>query len=289
MDSPAKAVEAVIERVTAPGGCWGTDIHIERGAFDPAKLPTEQELDRMFDVSLLAWPYISVLREGSVPDVKAYTRTRNVIGHPREGFVDGTAVRKLMAQGGTVKLNRMSDWCRPVRALKDVVEAKLPVAVSTYGFLTPAGNQGMLPHRDASHVLVLQLSHRKNWELFAHPGEVRGTAGLDVDPHDGPTHRFTLDAGDLLYLPHGWPHLARTPDESSLHLTLTLTEPTAEDLLQGVLDLTARAHAGLYRHYHELDVPERAGRVADLLARAGEIEEGALCEAALSSMRKMHG
>jgi hypothetical protein len=287
--SPLEALESVINSITKGDQIWGKNIHIEKAAFDPTGLPTEAEIDQMLDVSLLAWPYVSVLREGNVPDVKSYTRSRNVIGHLRDGFVDGPCVRRLMSQGGTLKLNRMSDWSRAVRSLKELVEERLPVAVSTYGFLTPAESQGMLPHRDASHVLVLQLCGQKYWRLFAHPGQVRGTSGLDVDADKGPSHEFTLNAGDILYLPHGWPHLAKTPSRSSLHLTLTLTEPTAEDLLQGILRLTAEKNAGFYRHYHELDVPGRAAEIASKLARAEEFDDVALRDAALSSMRKSHG
>ncbi|CDI80613.1 hypothetical protein, conserved [Eimeria acervulina] len=42
----------------------------------------------------------------------------------------------------------------------------------------------------------------------------------------GPSTTFTLNAGDILYIPRGMAHSATTGDEPSLHLTITI--PTAE-------------------------------------------------------------
>lgn len=48
--------------------------------------------------------------------------------------------------------------------------------------------------------------------------------GLDVDAQEA-TESFTLGPGDVLYLPHGWPHAARAFGGPSMHLTFTLAEP----------------------------------------------------------------
>ncbi|QIZ00876.2 cupin domain-containing protein [Streptomyces sp. S1D4-11] len=204
---------------------WNKEFRILRGAVDPAGHLSSAVIEQKLDASLLRWPYFSVLRQGAVPPESAYTRTRDVIGHQRPGFPDAAAIHRLMAVSGTLKLNQLADWHRPTRTVVEQLQAAAPVAVASYVFWTPPESRGMLPHRDAAHVLALQLEGRKEWQLYASSGQVRAGAGLDVDTAR-PTHTFALEPGDVLYLPHGWPHDAVARDGDSLHLTFTLTEPT---------------------------------------------------------------
>ena len=79
-------------------------------------------------------------------------------------------------------------------------------------------------HYDDHCVLVLQLSGRKRWhvrsaaaagvvlpQLYAPRRPPRPSArAAGEGPHtdDGDTVHYTLDAGDVLYIPRGWPHQA---------------------------------------------------------------------------------
>jgi Cupin superfamily protein len=51
-----------------------------------------------------------------------------------------------------------------------------------------------------------------------------------------PIEDFTLEAGDTLYLPRGWPHEATTSDDESLHLTVGMHPQTRLDALRMALD-----------------------------------------------------
>ena len=48
-------------------------------------------------------------------------------------------------------------------------------------------------------------------------------------------HDITLQAGDTLYLPRGWPHEATAADADSLHVTVGLHPPTRIDALRAAL------------------------------------------------------
>ncbi|WP_225098572.1 cupin domain-containing protein [Streptomyces sp. CoH27] len=50
------------------------------------------------------------------------------------------------------------------------------------------------------------------------------SAGLEPAPL-GKQFTFILASGDVLYLPHGWPHRARTASDRSAHLSFTLSRP----------------------------------------------------------------
>jgi hypothetical protein len=272
------------------GEVWGRQYAIVRSAGDPSGLLSAAELDRMLETSLLRWPYFSVLRSGAAPHVGTYTVTRNVIGHGRDGFIDAAAVRGYLRAGGTLKLNRMSDWHRPSRDIRRALESALPVAVSCYAFWTPPERSGMLPHRDASHVLVIQVEGRKKWRLYASDEQIRSTPGLDVES-SVPTHEFVLEPGDLLYLPHGWPHDAQTVgDVSSLHLTFTMAEATPEALMEGLQAVFTAADSELTRQFHKFDLADRADRVqAELVRLAASLSDEEWLGEALSVLRKQAG
>ncbi|WP_328891879.1 JmjC domain-containing protein [Streptomyces sp. NBC_00316] len=268
---------------------WNKEFKIFRGAVDPEDYLSSSFIEDKLEASLLRWPYFSVLRHGAVPPESAYTITRDVIGHKRPGFADAAAIRRLMAAGGTLKLNQLSDWHRPTRELVEQFEAAAPVAVASYVFWTPPESRGMLPHRDASHVVAVQLEGRKEWQLYADDGQVRSSAGLDVDA-DRPSHTFVLEPGDVLYLPHGWPHDAIARDGDSLHLTFTLAEPTPDDLLEALGKYVLDNDWELAHRFHATTLEERTDNVREaLLAVADAIDDDTWAQAALRPQREVTG
>ena len=277
------------QRITSDD-VWGRELVVVKAACDPRLLLSSAELQRLLDVSLLRWPYFSLLRDGAVPEVDKYTVSRNVIGHPRSGFVDGPAVRAYLAAGASLKLNRLSDWHRPARDIRRALESALPVAVSCYAFWTPPERRGMLPHRDGSHVLAIQLEGRKQWRVYGSPEHVASDAGL-APGISGPTHEFVLEPGDLLYLPHGWPHEATAiGEQNSLHLTFTLAEPTPEDLLEGLQSAFNTLGGDLHRKFHPLELGARARHTQESLAGlATSLSDDEWVTNALVAMRKQVG
>lgn len=264
---------------------WGRSHAVWKNAVDPAALLTSGDIDRRLDASLLRWPYFTIVRNGEEPPSHAYTKTRDVIGQMRAGFPDAAKIRKMMfAEGASLKLNQLSDWHRPTRRISELLERILPVVVATYAFWTPAERVGMLPHRDAAHVIALQLEGCKEWHLYAKPEQVASTAGLHAV--DGPpTHSFVLEPGDMLYLPHGWPHEAVAREGSSLHLTFTMTEPTPEDLVNALLEhVRTESHELFFRHHaRALETKSEEVRMA-LLAATKSFESEAWLRSALSAM-----
>jgi ribosomal protein L16 Arg81 hydroxylase len=288
----ASELMPVLERegITSPR-TWGQNMVVASSVFDPSDMLCSADLEQALDGSLLRWPYFSLVRHGATPEIKHYTLSRNVIGHQRDGFIDPVEVRRLMGTGATLKLNRLADWHRPTREMHHELEAALPVAVSCYVFWTPPESRGMLPHRDGSHVLALQIEGRKKWNLYAgNDLDVRSSAGLDVDVSQ-PSHEFVLEPGDLLYLPHGWAHDAvAIGDTRSLHLTFTLAEPSPENLIDGFREAFVDQAKPLRERYHALDLPERSERIQDsLLHLAKDLSDQEWVDHALRLMRKEAG
>ncbi|MCT9011744.1 cupin domain-containing protein [Streptomyces sp. NPDC054766] len=268
---------------------WGVSYRVEKQAVDPSGLLTSDDIRRLLDASLLKWPYFTLLKHGEVPTVSSYTAKRDVIGHKAAGFADPRAIGRHMADGASLKLNQVGDWHRPTRDIARRLEEIRPVAAGSYVFWTPEESRGMLPHRDAAHVLVLQLEGRKEWHLYADPGQIGASAGLDVDAAR-PSHVFTLDAGDVLYLPHGWPHDAVARDGDSLHLTFTLTEPTPEDLVDAFLRRFLDDEHNLVHHFHTRPLPARTSEVRSALTGQARTLDGTRwADTALQTMREAIG
>jgi hypothetical protein len=273
------------ERITSPD-VWGRRLVICRATCKPHLLLSSAELERMLDVSLLRWPYVSLLRDGAVPEVAKYTKSRNVIGHERTGFIDGDAVRTYLRAGASLKFNRMSDWHKPSRDIRRALQEILPVAVSCYAFWTPPEGRGMLPHRDGSHVIAIQLEGCKEWRIYGGPDQAKSAPGLEAVA-SAPTHEFILEPGDLLYLPHGWVHEARAiGDKKSLHLTLTLAGPSPE----GLQAAFAATGGTLHSQFHKLDLADRADRTQiELIELARSLSDDGWVTNALATMRNEAG
>lgn len=115
-------------------------------------------------------------------------------------------------------------------------------------YLTPTNSQGLVRHSDDHCVFVCQLIGVKRWTIFPRSDRQlpRLYEPLDI-PHDlqaeiqitDVCQQFLLKEGDVLYIPRGFPHEARTlnddteefnnPIEFSLHLTLAIEiEPPFE-------------------------------------------------------------
>jgi ribosomal protein L16 Arg81 hydroxylase len=203
---------------------------VRRKALHPADCISSDDISQAIRECRLHFPYLQMVRHSTPVPAEKLTFSARTSGGERFGFVDADKVAKALAEGRTMKLNQVEHWHRPTAAQAAILADRFPVEVKTFVFLTPAEETGLLPHRDASHVLVLHLEGHKEWTLWNPGPQTRSSHGLDVDL-ENPLARLVLEPGDVMYLPHGYPHSARAVDGPSLHLTFTLSLPTPEALV----------------------------------------------------------
>ncbi|WP_242909921.1 JmjC domain-containing protein [Actinomadura terrae] len=150
----------------------------------------------------------------------------------RADRVPGRHVLAAYRSGTTLLLTRLATRSAPVAALCRGIELDLlehgllpsaPVTANAY--LTPPRAQGFDRHHDDHSVLVVQLHGAKRWQVFE-PG-----ASEEAEP----VVSTTLEAGDVLSIPRGFPHVAHTTDEASLHLTLGVHTVSRADALADML------------------------------------------------------
>ena len=105
-------------------------------------------------------------------------------------------------------------------------------------YLTPPHGKGFTPHWDNHDVFILQVVGSKNWQIEKErrilPAKDE-TMGLEGRELRGELFSFTLNQGDLIYIPRGFVHAAECGAEPSLHITLGLTAIFFEDLLYATI------------------------------------------------------
>ncbi len=181
-------------------------------------------------------PAFRLVKDGAPLPASAYTE--EIPWQP--GRFDGLArvdrVAAEYAAGATIVLQALHLHWHPAALYCRGLEQRLGFPVQANAYATPGAARGFAVHHDTHDVFVLQVSGSKRWRVYAPVLELplghqrwSGEAGEPIE-------ELTLEPGDTLYLPRGWPHEAVAQDEDSVHLTIGLHPPTRLDALRAALD-----------------------------------------------------
>lgn len=107
-------------------------------------------------------------------------------------------------------------------------------------YFTPPNSQGFQAHVDDHDVFVLQLEGRKEWIIHSSNHATDSNSEKESFPID-----LTLQRGQALYIPSGYPHSARSLDEPSIHLTIGLYPFKVNELIGRAIDRFAQDHPEL--------------------------------------------
>jgi 50S ribosomal protein L16 3-hydroxylase len=144
--------------------------------------------------------------------------------------------RRLHAEGHTITVRHAEksdpELARLAREFHDDFLA--PVNIHLYH--TPAGEHGFGWHYDVEDVFILQSQGVKTYSLrknTVNPWPIQETMPRDLqfEREGSPVFTCRLAAGDWLYIPAGWWHIAKS-EEASTSLAVGMMSPTALDLLK---------------------------------------------------------
>ena len=109
-------------------------------------------------------------------------------------------------------------------------------------YYTPARSRTFPWHWDPHDVLCLQVYGRKTWTVYhplverpLHSQQPRMWPGFD-QAGARVEGTYTLEPGDLFYLPGGFPHHAKTTEDESLHLSVGLHHVAWHDLVRDLFE-----------------------------------------------------
>ncbi|MGH2918105.1 MAG: cupin domain-containing protein [Solirubrobacteraceae bacterium] len=207
------------------------------GRFDAVL--ADADVERLICESAIRTPAFRLVRDGAQLPLGTYTK--DIPWRP--GGFSGTAlvdrVADEHARGATIVLQALHLHWHPAAVYCRGLEVELGWPVQANAYCTPAASQGFGVHHDTHDVFVLQVSGRKRWRIyepvFELPLKNQRWSPARAEQLGEPLYDITLQAGDTLYLPRGWPHEAAAADSDSLHITVGLHPPSRIEALRAAL------------------------------------------------------
>ncbi|MER6942470.1 cupin domain-containing protein [Nonomuraea sp. NPDC000554] len=238
IDDPDEAIKA-----------WPQEPRLYRR--DPASfrhLLTLEEVEQLVDAECLALRNVVLLKDSVISDPCRYG-DEDLPGMPQRG-----AIRAHLNDGGTISLRGLERLKPAIAKLHAGLTDETGYRVHANAYLTPAGAQGIKYHFDPYLTLIVQLHGRKAWPVHepfvVNPVREYGSfhlTGFTPEQrhfleHTPPERIYTLEPGDVFWLPRGWLHSPYTVgDQPSLHITIAFKERTphwaAQQLITEVLAL----------------------------------------------------
>jgi hypothetical protein len=186
----------------------------------------------------LAHPRLRLARDGRPIPVESYTeQTTSRRGVTVPKLKSGEFSKHLRA-GATLVLDSVEELYDPVGELAASLEHTLREHVQVNAYGSWGTTHGFDVHWDDHDVFVLQVSGRKRWGVYglSRPAPLYRDAEPNTERPPAPVSEFVLEAGDVLYLPRGWWHVASAMAEPSLHLTFGINPATGIDLVTWLAD-----------------------------------------------------
>ncbi|MEQ3696290.1 MAG: cupin domain-containing protein [Pseudomonadales bacterium] len=153
----------------------------------------------------------------------------------QNGEIDRGAVVRHFQQGATLILTQLQLADPKLAELCRALEYEFSAHVQTNIYFTPPGYQGFRTHFDDHDVFVIQVSGQKDWTLYERPvnNPYRGERfQSSKHPAGEVADKFTLTAGECLYVPRGLMHDAvASGSEPSLHITVGVIVKSWADLM----------------------------------------------------------
>lgn len=215
-----------------------TYCHVPGQAEKFRALFTWDALNRILERPRLEHTRCRLVRDAGLIDP---TRLRTATLNRRGDRVERLKPETLMAHlrdGATLIVDSVHELCPPLSELVISLGRVLHEPVEINAYVSCGRAPGYGPHFDNHDVFVIQIAGRKRWRIYP------TTAGPDPESngHDhvrgdtAPVFDQTIQAGDLLYIPHGTTHEVTGLSEPSLHLTIGVTKKTGLDLLAWVVE-----------------------------------------------------
>ena len=192
-----------------------------------------------FDRQLASSPAKVVTAEAKS---RAYTRYRD-----ESGSIPLEHVITEMREGMTLLLEQQHRREQKLGTLCRLLQQHFGHRFETNLYLTPPHGQGLMPHWDNHDTFVMQVVGSKHWKVEKQrrklPGRTEQMGGEREMAADCLV--FTLEQGDMIYIPRGTVHAAECGASPSLHITVGVRAYTWEDLLNGITGAAVRGNETL--------------------------------------------
>lgn len=208
------------------------------------------DLDFVLSQTDLRNPGFRLVKNGDQLPIENYTFDSSTNNHLMHKAVDVERTLKEYRDGATIIFQAMHKYWKPLSILCRNLEKRITHRFQTNIYLTPSTSQGFLPHFDTHDVFVLQLEGTKHWTIYGQPIKLP-TRGQRFDANTmeigDVAYEFDLVPGDLIYVPRGYVHEAKTTSSHSLHITIGVIAYTWAHFLNKLLNKVVETNSEL-RH-----------------------------------------
>ena len=165
-----------------------------------------------------------------------------------------SAAYQAYRQGASFRIRGINRHWKALWLLCRHIEEVFAFPVGANLYCTPKNSHGLDRHYDRHDTVILQIAGSKHWALYSSPeklplehvpllgfeklGDATQYRGAPVvgdvvaqTAGEEPIDEFVMEPGDLLYLPRGFVHEARTSEDISVHVTIGIHALTWLDLI----------------------------------------------------------
>lgn len=139
----------------------------------------------------------------------------------------------ILVAGGESLLDRVAGACRAIDCALFKQGVSIREATSANFYIGPCNADGLPIHYDNHCVIVVQIAGTKDWTVFETPTELPSDrCGEPIENGDLglPILQPSLTPGDILYIPRGTPHCAKSGAQGSVHVTFSISCFTWADI-----------------------------------------------------------
>lgn len=199
-------------------------LHVSRRAaswFDD--ILSVDDLERFLRNEYLPADLFRVMKDGDVGNAASRTdRGRHT------NILDNLELVARLNGGHTVEIDGTQRVLPNVTRFVDTLVNETTMAPLVKIFITPASTTGLTVHYDIPEVFTLQIAGTKHWKLYKQKHRFVSTVQYrlmleECGTPGEPIAEFTLEPGDMLYIPGGMPHCASAQTVASISLGIGLT------------------------------------------------------------------
>jgi hypothetical protein len=167
---------------------------------------------------------------------RVFRATKDSFGRPTDHLLIHE-LQAVMRGGVSAVLEAVNELTTPTSELTQCLTCELGVRSAANAYMSFGATSGFGVHNDDHDVIVIQIDGRKRWQFFSSPPEDKKATVDDLDaPSESDSGDMAIvEPGDVMYIPKGTWHDVTAMNEKSLHLTISLVNPTLLDFVQWVL------------------------------------------------------
>jgi ribosomal protein L16 Arg81 hydroxylase len=205
-----------------------------------AALCSIEDVEERLTETDIRFPQFQLAMQGRKLSKADYTRRKSWGNHHFDDLIDLPAMYRLWNAGATIILQSLqTNFPKLIPYMRELeTDFHHPVQANLY--LSPSNSQAFTAHYDTHDVFAVQVAGVKTWRVWQIPSEQMPLkdehSPREIEP-DGPLLlNEMLEPGDVLYLPRGYYHDARSEAVASMHLTIGVLSYRRIDAVRFIFD-----------------------------------------------------